>query len=359
MVRNVNAALGYTQMWEMLMEYGLFLAKTVTVVVAVGAIAALVAAAARRGRGGGGGGGDQLKVTCLNDRYRDLERALSQALLPRKQFRAEEKRRAREAKTRARQDGSRRRRVFVLDFRGDIRASAVASLREEVTAVLLLAREQDEIVLRLENAGGLVYEHGLASSQLLRLRQRGVSLTVAVDRIAASGGYMMACVADRLLAAPFAVLGSIGVILQLPNFHRALEAHGVDFEQIKGGQFKRTLTLFGENTQADREKTHEEIEETHALFKGFVAEHRPAMDIERVATGEHWYGTQALDLGLCDTITTSDDYLVAASADADIYELQFKARRPLLQRLASTAKACSDALLIRGISQPGEGRYAL
>ena len=233
-----------------------------------------------------------------------MKQILENGLLGSRERKAAAKARKREAKARRKEDRSGRPRVFVLDFKGDIRASAVASLREEVTAVLSFARPEDEVLVRLENAGGLVHEHGLAASQLMRVRQRGIALTVSVDKVAASGGYMMACVADRILAAPFAILGSIGVLAQIPNFHRLLDSHGIDFEQFKGGEYKRTVTMFGENTDADREKLRQDIEDIHAIFKTFVTEQRPGLDIDRVATGEHWLGRRAKDLGLCDTLVT-------------------------------------------------------
>jgi len=189
------------------------------------------------------------------------------------------------------------------------------------------------VLVRLENAGGLVAEHGLAASQLARIRARQIRLTVAVDKVAASGGYLMACVADRILAAPFAILGSIGVVAQLPNFHRVLERHGVDFELHTAGEHKRTLTLFGENTEAGREKLREQIEDTHRLFKDYIAEYRPALDLAKVATGEYWHGRQALNLGLVDAIQTSDDYLLAASAEADLLLLKYEARKGPVERL--------------------------
>jgi len=247
--------------------------------------------------------------------------------------------REREAKAREKGVGADRPRVFVLDFKGDIRASAVSSLREEVTAVLAHARPEDEVLVRLESAGGLVHEYGLAASQLMRVRERGIPLTVSVDRIAASGGYMMACVADRILAAPFAILGSIGVLAQIPNFHRLLDRHGVDFEQFKGGEFKRTVTMFGENTDADRAKLTQDIGEIHGIFKHFVAEQRPGLDVERVATGEHWLGRRAKDLGLCDELVTSDDYLLAANERADLVGVRFEARKRLATRLAESMAA--------------------
>ena len=321
-------------MLEYLLQYGLFLAETLTVVAAVAALVLLVAVLAARRRGGAGN--ERLEVRDLGARYREMKHTLESGMLGARERKAAAKARKRESKARDKKGRAERPRVFVLDFKGDIRASAVASLREEVTAVLAFARPEDEVLVRLENAGGLIYEHGLAASQLLRVRERGIPLTVSVDKIAASGGYMMACVADRILAAPFAVLGSIGVLAQIPNFHRLLDSHGVDFEQFKGGEYKRTVTMFAENTDADREKLRQDIEDVHGIFKSFVTEQRPGLDIEKVATGEHWLGRRAKDLGLCDTLVTSDDYLVEANERAELVGVRFVAPKRLSARLAES-----------------------
>ncbi len=313
---------------EFLGEYALFLAKAVTVLVVVALMVAMAVGSRRRGREEG-----HRVVRALNDRFSQLRATLQQRVLPKKAFRKVAKTRKAEVKARAKR-GERRKRVYVLNFKGDIRASAVLSLREEITAVLSLAEAADEIVVRLENAGGLVHEHGLAASQLLRIKSRGIPLTVAVDKVAASGGYMMACVAERIVAAPFAILGSIGVLAQIPNFHRLLDSHGVDFEMIKAGELKRTLTMFGENTDEDRARLQEQIEDTHGMFKDFVAEHRPALDMEKVATGEHWHGVRAVDLALVDELRTSDDLLLEAAENADVYEVTYKHRKEIGERLA-------------------------
>ena len=329
-------------MMEFVLQYGLFVAKTVTIVVAVGVLVVFAASLSRRGRQP-----DRLQVTRLNDRYQNLKQVLEASILPRRSFKAGEKARRQERKAlkkRSAEEAGRSRRVFVINFRGDIRASAVAALREEITALLTIARPEDEVVVRLENAGGLVHDHGLAASQLERIRSRGIPLTVAVDKIAASGGYMMACVGNRVIAAPFAVLGSIGVLMQLPNFHRLLETHGVDFELLKGGEYKRKLTLFGENSDTDRARMQQEIDDTHQLIKDFVGEHRPQLDVGTVGSGEHWYGRRALDLGLCDELRTSDDYLLAASHEAELYELVYTSKKPLARKLAAIMGNLTDGL---------------
>ncbi|HHW77914.1 MAG TPA: protease SohB [Xanthomonadaceae bacterium] len=321
---------------EFLSEYGMFLAKTATLVVAVLVVTGGIVMLARRGEGRPESRG-RLDIRHLNGIYDDMAFALKAAILSKKGFKQFRK----ERKTREKQrEKTERRRVFVLNFHGDIRASALTSLREEVTAVLTVAQPEDEVVLRLESAGGLVHAYGLAAAQLLRIRDRRIKLTAAVDKVAASGGYMMACVADRIIAAPFAVLGSIGVIAQLPNFNRLLKKHDVDYEQFMAGEFKRTVTIFGENTDQGRRKFQEEIEDAHALFKDFVKAHRPGVDLERVATGEHWYGTRALESRLVDELRTSDDYLLDASAGADLYEVIYTGRKSWLARLlAHTGEA--------------------
>lgn len=326
-------------MLEFFFEYGLFLAKTVTFVAAVAAVALIIVGVSRRESHGGG-----LKVEKLNERYRDLAATLRRAMLPRAQWkkaRKQEEKARKEREKAAREDGERRR-VFVLDFKGDIRATAVASLREEINAIVAVATPRDEVVLRLENFGGAVHEHGLAASQLARLKERGIPLTVVVDKGAASGGYMMACIAQRIVAAPFAVIGSIGVLAQIPNFNRALSDRGIDFEQVTAGRYKRTVTMFGRNTDEDRAKLKEEIEDVHALFKSMVAHNRPQLDIERVATGEHWYGTRALELGLIDALGSSDDYLLHAATDAELFHLSYRARHTLPEKLLAAVRSAAE-----------------
>lgn len=309
-----------------LAEYGLFLLKVATIVIAIAVVIGIAASASRRSHQEG------LDVEHLNKKYRDLASTLKNAVLSkdeRKKFAKEEKKREKaEAK-----DAAERPRSFIIHFKGDLKATAVPSLREEVSAVLDVAGGDDEVIVCLENHGGVVHEHGLAASQLARIRDRGIPLTVCVDKVAASGGYLMACVASKIVAAPFAILGSIGVLAQLPNFHRMLDNHGVDFEQISAGKYKRTVTMFGENTDEDRAKLKEELEDVHTLFKAAVNKYRPGLDLDKVATGEHWYGSRALELGLADEIRTSDEVLSARAAERDVYQLTYRIKQPLQKRL--------------------------
>jgi serine protease SohB len=318
-----------------LSAYGLFLAELLTLVVLVIVIVLLIAASRRGGRGSG------LHIDHLNRHFEDTADAVKRAMAGKrgkKEAKARSKERKREEKARAKED-SPRPRLFVLDFKGDLRASAAASLREEVSAVLGVATERDHVLLRLENPGGTVHEHGFAASQLMRIKQRKLRLLIAVDKVAASGGYLMACVADHILAAPFAIIGSVGVVAQLPNFHRLLEEHGVDFEQLTAGRYKRTLTLFGKNTDEGREKLRQELEEVHELFKAQIREHRPQVDVEQIATGEHWYGVQALELKLVDELRTSDDFLIEAAKERDLYHIAFKRKRSLPERVLAGAES--------------------
>lgn len=324
-------------MSQFIAEYGLFLLKVITIVAAIVVIIATATAAGRKSSHEG------LEVESINKKYKNLARALQKAILKKDEQKKVAKEEKRREKARAK-DTESPRRTFVIDFKGDLRASAVPSLREEVSAILEVARSEDEVVVRLENHGGLVHEHGLAASQLARFRDHDVPLTVCVDKVAASGGYLMACVASRIYAAPFAILGSIGVLAQIPNFNRMLDSHGVDFEQISAGKYKRTVTMFGENTDADRAKLKEELEDVHTLFKSAVSRYRPDLDLDKVATGEHWYGTRAVDLGLADAIKTSDELLTELAVDRDLYHLSYKIKQPLQKRLLSGIDSAVEKL---------------
>ncbi len=323
---------------EFLSEYGLFLAKVATIVIAVLIIVGSVAATAMRHRKDE----PEIQLTLMNRQYEAMESAIRGASLGpegQKQWLKAEKKKAKQQakqdkKTAKSGENAKRSRLFVLDFDGDIRASDTDAMRNEISAILTDASDSDEVLLRLESGGGLVHGYGLAASQLQRLRERGIPLTVAVDKVAASGGYMMACVGNRIMAAPFSIVGSIGVLAQIPNLHRLLKKHDIDFEQLSAGEYKRTLTLFGENTDKAREKMRQELEETHQHFKDFILANRPDLDLEKVATGEHWLGTKALELGLVDELRTSDDYLMAAREDKDLIKVEFTRRKRLPEKLA-------------------------
>lgn len=222
--------------------------------------------------------------------------------------------------------------LWVLDFHGDIKATGVGRFAEEISAVTAAAEEGDEVLIRLESPGGQVHAYGLAAAQLDRLREVGLVTTVCVDKVAASGGYLMACAANHLRAAPFAVLGSIGVVAQLPNVHRLLKRHDIDVELLTAGEYKRTLTVFGENTEEGREKFQSDLEHIHELFKQHVAKRRPSLDIDAVATGEVWYGHDAFDKGLIDALGTSEAYLMARMKEMRVVSVHLEARHPMGER---------------------------
>ena len=327
-------------MIEVFSNYGLFLAKAITTLVFIWILISLVFSYSKKAREE-----DHFEITNLNKKFRSMSNTLRLAVLQRKDIKKLRKERKKEKKQEKKAAAEHtRKRIFVLNFLGNIKASAVRHLRKEITAILSIADKSDEVVVCLENAGGLVHEHGFAASQLLRIKQKGIPLTIAIDKVAASGGYLMACVADKILAAPFAIVGSICVLAQIPNFNRLLDKHGVDFELMKAGELKRTITVFGKNTEEDRKHFTEQLEDTHALFKEFVAEHRPSLDIEKVATGEHWLASRAMALDLVDELITSDDYLLHASHDSDIYEITYTVPKTLSERLATTIHTTIDKL---------------
>ncbi|WP_335943950.1 protease SohB [Pseudomonas sp. G166] len=341
---------------EFFIEYASFLAKTVTLVIAILVVLASFAALRSKGRRKAAG---QLQVSKLNDFYKGLRERLEQTLLDKDQLKALRKTEGKAEKAEKKQKGkpATKPRVFVLDFDGDIKASATESLRHEITALLTLATPKDEVVLRLESGGGMVHSYGLASSQLARIRQAGVPLTVCIDKVAASGGYMMACIGEKIISAPFAILGSIGVVAQLPNVNRLLKKHDIDFEVLTAGEYKRTLTVFGENTEKGREKFQEDLDITHELFKNFVSNYRPQLAIDEVATGEVWLGVAALGKGLVDELKTSDEYLAERAKGAELYHLHYAERKSLQERIGMAASGSVDRVLLSWWSRLTQQRF--
>jgi serine protease SohB len=314
---------------EFLYEYGLFFAKTVTFVIAVGLILMMLVGAAVKPKAKKG----EIQIDDVSAQLSELKEDFLQNTLSKKELKVHDK--ERKALDKKSEKEGVKPRLYVIDFIGSMDAHEVESLREEITAIISIADpKKDKVLIRLESGGGVVHGYGLAASQLQRIKSAGIPLSVSIDTVAASGGYMMACVADEILAAPFAIVGSIGVIAQIPNFNKILKKNDIEFEQITAGEFKRTLTLFGENTDKAREKFRDEIEQTHDLFKTFVSSQRPSLDIDQVATGEHWFATQAIDKGLVDVIKTSDDALLEQQYERQIYKVKYKVKKGLSDKFA-------------------------
>ena len=324
-------------------QYGLFAAKLTTLIVGILVTIAGALYLIGREKRKGETVDSPVTVSRINEKYDAMRHTLEAKVLDKEALKQAEKTRKHQEKDQT-EDDKKKKRVFVIDFDGDIRASAVSALREEVTAVLTFAKPEDEVFVTVSSGGGMVNTYGLAASQLSRIRDRGIPLTIAVDKIAASGGYMMACVGNQILAAPFAILGSIGVVAQMPNFNRLLKKHDIDYEQITAGEYKRTLTVFGENTEKGREKFKDDLEEIHQLFKDFVKQYRPQVELEQVATGEYWFGTRALELQLVDTIRTSDDYLLDQAKEASLYRVKHKHRKSFSEKLSSLFNSAVDRM---------------
>ncbi|MDH0564646.1 protease SohB [Acinetobacter courvalinii] len=284
----------------------------------------------------------EIRISHLNARVNEQRKKIAQTTASRLELLQLVQQLAKEAKVRRKND----QKIYVLDFKGDVQASAVDTIREEITLILATAKAgHDRVVVRLESPGGMVHGYGLAAAQLVRLRDAGFHVTICVDKVAASGGYMMACIANEIISAPFAVVGSIGVVAQVPNFNRLLKQHNVDFELYTAGEYKRTVTMFGENTPEGKAKFEEELQQTHALFKHFVEKYRPQLDVAKVATGEHWYGEDARELNLVDTLQTSDEYLLSLLPKHDIYVINTRKRPTFGEKLGLQAAQMAESLI--------------
>ena len=314
---------------ELLSNYGLFLLKTLTVVISIVLILSFIMST-RNNKAEG-----DITIKNINEEFSLLEENIKKNLLGKSEFK-------KFIKLRKKNKKSNGKRLFVLDFKGNIKASEIVSLRREISGIILSYQKSDEVLLRLENSGGTVHEHGLAAAQLKRLKDKNIPLTICVDKVAASGGYMMACVANKIIASPFAIIGSIGVLAQVPNFNKLLKNKGIDFEQHTAGNYKRTVTMFGENTDKDREKLVEQLQDIHILFKDFITTNRKNIDIDKVATGEYWYGPKALELNLIDGIMTSDEYILSMINEFEIFHIQYKKLKTLSDKISKISSSASS-----------------
>ncbi|WP_462154437.1 protease SohB [Pseudoalteromonas piscicida] len=336
-----------------LFEYGLFLAKTVTIIFGIAVVIILMVGASSKPKSKKG----EIEVTDLSDSLAQSKEQFLEQTLDKKALKARNKAQSKEQKSKGKNKEDTRN-VFYIEFNGSMDAHEVSDLREEINAILMIAdKATDQVIVSVESGGGVVHGYGLGASQLTRIKQAGIPLTVCVDKVAASGGYMMACVADKIIAAPFAIIGSIGVIAQIPNFNRLLKKNNVDFEMVTAGEYKRTLTLFGENTDKGREKFKEEIEETHGLFKHFVSDNRTDLDIEKVATGEHWFGTQALELKLVDEISTSDDLLMSLNESHQLYKVAYKAKKGVAEKFGLQLGLAIERFSVKALTKLNQSKY--
>lgn len=332
---------------EILQHIFLFFSQALIIVVSVAAILITVATLVAKAKAQ-----KSFDIELLHEKHEDQTQALKQALLNESELKAEKKRLKKEEKLKKSEDEKSKNKVFVVDFlKGDIKASDSDHLREEVSTILGVASAQDEVVVRVESPGGLVHGYGFAAAQLLRFRQANIPLTICIDKVAASGGYLMACTANKVIAAPFALVGSIGVVAQVPNFNRLLKKHDVDYKEYTAGEFKRTVSIFGEITPQGEAKFKEQLEETHVLFKSFVSEYRPQMDIAKVATGEFWYGENAIKLGLVDEIRTSDDYLLSKVKSHQIIKVSFEPKPTLSDKLSGVLSKALTQVLAKLVEQ--------
>ena len=346
-------------MWsDIFVGYGVFILEVITLLLVVAAVVAMIIAMKQKKAHLHG----ELVITDLSKEFEENSKILRNFHLSEEELKEAEKaeKKAEKAKAKALKaqrkkgedtESERKPSLYVLHFKGDISASETAALREEISAIVQVAKPNDEVLLCLESPGGVVHGYGLAASQLMRLKQHNIKLTVAVDKVAASGGYMMACVADKIVSAPFAIIGSIGVVAQIPNIHRLLKKHDVDVDVMTAGEYKRTVTMLGENTEKGKQKFQQELEETHQLFKQFVSQNRPHLDVEQVATGEHWFGQQALNLNLVDEIMTSDDLLLQAMKEKQLIGVKYVVKKSLLQKVGKQAEESADNIALRWLKK--------
>ncbi len=329
---------------EILTDYLVFLLKVFTIALAITVPLLLIIGSSKSKSQPKG----KLTITNLSEKFESMGNAVKSSLLNAKELKQFNKEQSKEKKKKSKnKDSEKRDSAFVLNFKGDIQATEVEKLKQEINSILLSETPCKEVVIRVESGGGSAYAYGLCAAELKRLVDNEISLTVCIDKVAASGGYLMSCVASKIIAAPWAIVGSIGVIAQLPNFHRLLKKNSIDFEMHTAGEFKRTLTTLGENTDEGRKKFKSDLEDLHLIFKDFVKEQRPQVDTDVVATGEVWQGKEAIEVGLIDSIETSDNYLVGLSKDVNLFEIEFVEKKNLSEKFAFSMHLVLEKLVLK------------
>tara|TARA_B100000674_G_scaffold125360_1_gene96304 strand:- start:144 stop:1172 length:1029 start_codon:yes stop_codon:yes gene_type:complete len=329
---------------EILTDYFIFLLKVFTIAIAI-TVPLLLIIGSSKGKSQPKG---KLSITNLSEKFESMGNAVKSSLMNPKELKKFKKDLTKDKKKKDKnKEKDEKDSAFVLNFKGDIQATEVEKLKQEINAILLSEAPCKEVIIRVESGGGSAYAYGLCAAELKRLVDNDINLTVCIDKVAASGGYLMSCVASKIIAAPWAIVGSIGVIAQMPNFHRLLKKNSIDFEMHTAGAYKRTLTTLGENTEEGRKKFKSDLEDLHIIFKDFVKEQRPQVDTEVVATGEVWQGKEAIDVGLIDSIETSDNYLVSLSKKVNLFEIEFVEKKNLSEKFAFSMQIILEKSLLK------------
>lgn len=216
--------------------------------------------------------------------------------------------------------------LAVLTFVGDIGAKQYKSFGQLIDEVIINKSEIDEVVVVVNSPGGAVSPYGNVYSQMERVRDAGLKLTVCIDVVAASGGYLMSLPAHKIIAAPFSMVGSVGVMAFVPNLRGLLEDYNINPRTFTAGKYKRTVSLTDEATEEEVEKFKQQLNAIHRLFLEAVKKYRKDVKMEVVETGEHWTARESVELGLglVDDIATSQQYLLEANRDRDLIILSQK-----------------------------------
>ncbi len=218
-------------------------------------------------------------------------------------------------------------RLAVLRFQGlrDLNASGDQRLSEAIDEVLVNRDHFEEAVVIIDSPGGTTHGYGHAYALLERLSASGLKVTACIDRIGASGGYLMALPADRILAGPFAIVGSVGVVAGIPNVKRLLEEKGVSYRLFVAGDKKRVVHFADDDGPEVREYMDEKLAGIHTQFLQAVEKHRgDRVKLDEVRSGDHWSAEESVEkgLGLVDELQTSAEYLLERNREVALVMIE-------------------------------------
>lgn len=238
-------------------------------------------------------------------------------------------------------EGIVRKTAVLLSFNGDINATEVIEFGRAVSMIVQMKDLVSEVYIIINSGGGVVNGYGLLASEIERLHYSEIETYALIDQVAASGGYMAACVANHVVAAPFAYIGSIGVVSEMPNFNQILSDNGINIEQHTAGKSKRTVTPLGKITDEDRNEFKKKLERIHRSFINHVSHYRNINDADEnknsiIFSGDYWIAeeTVELELGLVDEISTSQEFLLDKMKEYNIIEITFQENKTKKSKLS-------------------------
>ncbi|WP_343192796.1 S49 family peptidase [Buchnera aphidicola (Taiwanaphis decaspermi)] len=225
--------------------------------------------------------------------------------------------------------------LYILDYNDKIKKNKIKKLREEISSIILVAKKNDEVLLRLENTSDIVYEYGLVIAQLQRLRKKGIKLIISIDKIVSNGGYIIACVADHISASPFSIIGPINIVVNIPNIDKYTQTSNLNNQLNDCNTFTK-LTLIKNNTKIYVNKIFNKLDIKKYIRNSFIKDMRPSLNLNKIFNQNYWIGENAINEKLIDSINTSDDILFSKKDTHNLLKIKYVYKSNIVEKYIVT-----------------------